>query len=1020
VARRFRKALPRPPRSDCSALRPARCPRPGECGSRRRDRLHLQDMDNDRAVLVPDEELQQPYRYLEHEVPEGLDPASPGGRSAVSRLSRGSSRHASVPDEEDNQRDFENRNISANLSMKQPGTFIAGHGDDHKEVTRQQMIEYLSLMKWSRASCRLAPLAIALWLILLVVVAVRAHTEASFRVREAISTSLLNITADRSRGEAPARIFTESTANKVSCKCSCAYERGAVCLASGGRNTRFDGEITIAELQRLRQRAAYNDTYAKSQVLRWDDLRSIPDVWFWLQHGMLPYVWKEEKHSTPVDLGGLFADLSSQNGTIPSGIATNPGLMLHWNQVIGGARLRSRRLKEMACRVDNAIITKYQKDCHSDEAMLNPWGPGLSSYTPGYIPTEGVSGAYDVHFDIQRPAHAMFEQIQHMLKAYSWLDSATSSMYLQMAFLNAESDPPLFGLLELRFDFERSGSVKKTIHVDTIAADPYPSAFHLLLDIVWIGGVLLLLGRQCYVVFCMKEVSPWDKWVILDWVTLFSSLCLIVNFFLINSETSGVAQATASLPKAPEGDQATPEALRLYHIIWDEVLDRIINLTVWYEYHRLTMFWYTLLLTLQFFSVFRGQPKLAQLAKTVLHAGEDLMHYMVLFIIIFLNFAFAGLMLFGLNMEEWSTPGKAINTSFQTLTGYIDIATMYEVAPISTIVWVSLFVMSMLMVMVNLLLATICDHFTIIKARADSNTGIGMQFRFLLRDFLCRPKLDRRASTRQQYPLHDTMLKEIISRAKLPDSMSHAINQSVIEPKFVRTERENHLFSGKMLDDTGDGNQATKMVQKDFEELGVNPYYADLLQLECHRFCQTESNPEERRVAQLRELVCMAEADIGLMRTRLATCQDITGTNMRKLSRRLMDLETMVHNNLVQLVDIADTTGVPVAGDKKKKRDSRRLFGRTGTVSMDQTVDMSATELIAKYGRNNRDRRHEQTSQYRRGMMEEGDVEPMMENIKPEDLKPMSPQSPHVTMWGKANRDVGVAAKRLGPKIPFR
>ena len=107
------------------------------------------------------------------------------------------------------------------------------------KVTRQQMIEYLSLMKWSRTSCRLAPLAIALWLILLVVVAVRAHTEASFRVREAISTSLLNITADRSRGEAPARIFTESTANKVSCKCSCAYERGAalsrrVFLCSGG------------------------------------------------------------------------------------------------------------------------------------------------------------------------------------------------------------------------------------------------------------------------------------------------------------------------------------------------------------------------------------------------------------------------------------------------------------------------------------------------------------------------------------------------------------------------------------------------------------------------------------------------------------------------------------------------------------------------------------------------------------------------------------------------------------------
>ena len=34
---------------------------------------------------------------------------------------------------------------------------------------------------------------------------------------------------------------------------------------------------------------------------------------------------------------------------------------------------------------------------------------------------------------------------------------------------------------QLRFDFERSGSVKKTIHVDTIAADPCPELLYMCL-----------------------------------------------------------------------------------------------------------------------------------------------------------------------------------------------------------------------------------------------------------------------------------------------------------------------------------------------------------------------------------------------------------------------------------------------------------------------------------------------------------------------------------------------------------
>lgn len=68
--------------------------------------------------------------------------------------------------------------------------------------------------------------------------------------------------------------------------------------------------------------------------------------------------------------------------------------------------------------------------------------------------------------------------------------------------------------------------------------------------------------------------------------------------------------------------------------------------------------------------------------------------------------------------------------------------------------------------------------------------------------------------------------------------------------------------------------------------------------------------PEETKLAQLRELVRMAEENIGVMRDRLEQCEDIAKAVMKDLTRRLDFLEKMVHASLADVVFVAGSAGV--------------------------------------------------------------------------------------------------------------
>merc|ERR1719316_190491 len=128
-------------------------------------------------------------------------------------------------------------------------------------------------------------------------------------------------------------------------------------------------------------------------------------------------------------------------------------------------------------------------------------------------------------------------------------------------------------------------------------------------------------------------------------------------------------------------------------------------------YQRLALFWYSLIILLRFLKGFRGQPRVAMIAETLKFASIDLAHFLIIFCAVFISFALGGFILFGPHLEEWSSFVLAVTTAFRLLLGSAaDYYKLHQVSPIVAAWWYWTYILLVVFVMLNLLVALIIDE----------------------------------------------------------------------------------------------------------------------------------------------------------------------------------------------------------------------------------------------------------------------------------------------------------------------
>eukprot|EP00439_Symbiodinium_sp_Y106_P000483 s289_g1.t1 len=347
-----------------------------------------------------------------------------------------------------------------------------------------------------------------LWATVVTIINYRANSIASYEVRSGVIQSLRDIQAVPTRGVAPAEVQVGKDLGLQqggsSCSCTCAVFRSDLCeTAEPERRHDFQGTISLGHIAELRAQAAYFqdlgdgvDGNVSWNGLRWDDIRSRDDVLMWLQHGLLPVLWNEVGRDTPVHVGNMF----DSNAESILADRANPGIFNHWMQIVGGVRMRQRRLQSVPCHgIDARLQERYSPNCYSDILQVQPYGPGLGSIAEGFVPQEeGVLGAYDVRLNLGTPFREILENFEYMLKYHNWIDDASHSLQIQAAMVHGEATPPFFVMFEVRFDFRRSGFVAKDLNIFLTATDMFPTTLEIVLHVLWALMLFSLLFSQSF------------------------------------------------------------------------------------------------------------------------------------------------------------------------------------------------------------------------------------------------------------------------------------------------------------------------------------------------------------------------------------------------------------------------------------------------------------------------------------------------------------------------------------------
>lgn len=158
------------------------------------------------------------------------------------------------------------------------------------------------------------------------------------------------------------------------------------------------------------------------------------------------------------------------------------------------------------------------------------------------------------------------------------------------------------------------------------------------------------------------------------------------------------------------------------------------------------------------FKAFQSNARLSVVTDTLKVAAEDIIHFMIVFMVIFISFALIAHILFGNDLQAFQSFGHSCTTSFDVLMGafdwYVDFmenpADLGSGMPRFLVTgWFLLYNTSVLLVLLNMLMAIILDRYAQMAAKLEGSAEAPTLWLQVRRFF------QRRAETKGFIPLLD-------------------------------------------------------------------------------------------------------------------------------------------------------------------------------------------------------------------------------------------------------------------------
>jgi hypothetical protein len=344
---------------------------------------------------------------------------------------------------------------------------------------------------------------------------------------------------------------------------------------------------------------------------------------------------------------------------------------------------------------------------------------------------------------------------------------------------------------------------------------------------------------MCKAGYDRKCLDYWlDLWCVVDWVSIFVAILIAIFWMMQMSSIGVISEDVAALPRGPFTN-GPPADISMYRTQWQKILDDNISVFERKQYYQLSLFWYALILTGRFLKGFLSQAKLAMLQLTVGTVTWDLYHLLIFFGMLFLNFQLGGHILFGPELEEWSSMVEAGATAVRMMLGSYRFEPMYEIAPVSATLWFWSFLFSMVLVLMNLIFAMIADYFHSIRESLGETDTLWRDSVNAVKDLWWRLEWRKEQFSDSEYKTafiegaYQDVVEGLMEACEVPASMERGANHACLGVRLGRRHME--ALSVESLtaydkDNNPTGNKGfVTMTSKGIQELGTEMMAADHL-----------------------------------------------------------------------------------------------------------------------------------------------------------------------------------------------
>ncbi|MBN3309464.1 PKD2 protein, partial [Amia calva] len=403
-------------------------------------------------------------------------------------------------------------------------------------------------------------------------------------------------------------------------------------------------------------------------------------------------------------LNGLYWDVWYNNKSLPD----NQSLIYHENLLLGVPRLRQLKVRNGSCTVHEDLRDDIS-ECYSMYSAGNEDSApfGLKNGTAWMYTTEkdlngssywGLIATYSgggYHLDLSRTREESAAQI-HSLKDNLWLDRGTRAVFIDFSVYNANIN--LFCIVRLVVEFPATGGTVTSWHFETVKLIRYVSNLDYFIAACEIAFCLFILY---YVVEEALEIrihrlcyfrSLWNCLDVL--IIALSVAAILLNIYQ-------TATVNNLLKYLLENQNIFPNFQPLAYM--QVQFNNMVAVIVFFSWVKL-------------FKFINFNKTMSQLSSTMSRCAKDITGFAIMFFIIFLAYAQLAYLVFGTQVNDFSTFQACIFTQFRIILGDFDFAEIEEANRILGPVYFTTFVFFIFFILLNMFLAIINDTYAEVKA----------------------------------------------------------------------------------------------------------------------------------------------------------------------------------------------------------------------------------------------------------------------------------------------------------------